>query len=128
MRRDVAEDAPVCAHDDHQRPRARHGHMQEPTTLNQPQKRVRPLWDRKGQPRLARPRTLKQPQKRVRPRLAHDMTRRTLGLVTFGLFAALFLLAVAVPIGGALGAVLLAVVVLFAVALFAFRVGLLESL
>jgi hypothetical protein len=49
-----------------------------------------------------------------------DMSRRTLGLITFGLLAALFLLAVTLPIGGTLGAVLFAVVVVL-VAVWFFR-------
>jgi hypothetical protein len=91
------------------------------------------------------------------------MSRRTLGLTIFGLLTALFLLAMTLPIGGTLGAVLFAVavllvavwffrfspygdlwdwaeevginpwlgvvlVVLFAAAWLAFRLGLLESL
>jgi hypothetical protein len=39
------------------------------------------------------------------------VTRRRLGFITFGLLAALFVLAAAVPIGGAVGVALFAVVV-----------------
>jgi hypothetical protein len=48
------------------------------------------------------------------------MTRRRLGFVTFGLLAALFVLALAVPIGGALGVALFGVVALL-VAVWFFR-------
>jgi hypothetical protein len=50
------------------------------------------------------------------------LSRKTLGLVTFGLLTALFVLALAVPIGGALGAVLFAVVVVL-VGIWFFRFG-----
>lgn len=50
------------------------------------------------------------------------MTRRRLGLVTFGLLAALFALVLAVPVGGALGVVLFGVVVVL-VGVWFFRFG-----
>jgi hypothetical protein len=50
------------------------------------------------------------------------MTRRRLGFVTFGLLAALFVLAAAVPIGGAVGVLLFALVVVL-VGVWFFRFG-----
>jgi hypothetical protein len=50
------------------------------------------------------------------------MERRTLGLLTVGLLAALFVLVVAVPIGGIVGAVLFAIVVVL-VGVLLFRFG-----
>jgi hypothetical protein len=50
------------------------------------------------------------------------MERRTLGLVTVGLLAAPFVLVVTVPIGGTVGAVLFAIVVVLLGVLF-FRFG-----
>ena len=50
------------------------------------------------------------------------MERRTLGLVTVGLLAALFVLVVTVPIGGTVGAGLFAIVVVLLGVLF-FRFG-----
>ena len=50
------------------------------------------------------------------------MTRRQLGFVTFGLLAALFVLAAAVPVGGPVGVVLFAAVVVLVAAWF-FRFG-----
>jgi hypothetical protein len=46
------------------------------------------------------------------------MERRTLGLVTVGLLAALFVLVVTVPIGGTVGTVLFGIVVVLVGALF----------
>ena len=50
------------------------------------------------------------------------MTRRRLGFFTFGLLAALFVLAAVVPVGGAAGVVLFAVVVVL-VGVWLFRFG-----